>query len=524
MMNIRYCLMASAAVALSAVPNSHAAYLEQISHNVQPKTESFLSAGALSEAMLMSSGQEQKLASVCFITDTEDCHGNGFWGSTETPSTKPDGPNWDVDDPNRCLKEGYKKLICNSLQKPDNLCPYDETYFEKCVCRDNLVICTLPNIGVGATCDAKYDHCCNNSCQSGYDTSSGTCRQASSLVTACGNKCYKVLNNTCSIGQLTAPAETGGYKNKIAGYTECGNACFQSLNDNCQGGYVKNKETGKCYETGVIYTAYGSACYKEKACCDDTCSGYRTVPTTSQCRLGYTSGKTGCGNDCYTCRTCIPCAGYTSVPTSSQCKWGYKTNYYDNGCNNPCYTCKPCTSPACSLGGTRGYSNSIGAYNYKDACAESCYIPCGNCMVGALVSSDSYGAVSCSARPETGKTSIGVIYEMVGTGNSCSFKVFALSNISASNWSNVSNQVSAFQAGGVGGWRMPAKSELASLPSTSLSTLASYGVRFGMFDQYWTTDSCSGLGYPCRWTVIIGGSSQMQAETASKYGRPVKTF
>ncbi len=370
MMNIRYCLMASAAVALSAVPNSHAAYFEQISHNVQFKTESFLSAGALSEAMLMSSGPKQKLASICFITDTEDCQGRGF----VSPGDYPDLPkNPDIIDPNpeyRCDKEGYKKLVCNSLQKPDNFCPYDETYFEKCVCRDNLVTCTLPNIGVGATCDGKYDHCCNNSCQSGYDTSSGTCRQASSLVTACGNKCYKILNNTCTSGQISASPETGGYKNKIVSYTECGNPCFQSYNDNCQSGYVKAKESGKCYETSVLYTEYGTTCHKEKPCCDDTCSGYKqnTAPSSSQCPWGSTRTTTGCGSTCYTCTPCNNCNGYNET-SSSACPHGA------DACNNQClgrtmYKCRPCVPNRCIPGICTTSAEGGDSYYNASECAR----------------------------------------------------------------------------------------------------------------------------------------------------------
>ncbi len=262
-----------------------------------------------------------QLASVCFITDTGECQGNSFGDGEDYPAGG--RPDWTLDNNKKCREEGYTLTSCFSVQTPFNHCPYNENIFEKCVCKPGLVFCppgqtgvgescdgkyascqcdpklvscnalqngqgascggkfercvckpslvtcTEPSVGVGEACNGKYVSCCSNACQSGYDLNNGICRQLSSIKTECGNKCYKILDNTCKSGSLSAPAESGGYKNKIVSYTDCSNPCFQSFNDNCPSGYVKTKAGSKCYETTVKYTAYGSPCYKEISCCDE---------------------------------------------------------------------------------------------------------------------------------------------------------------------------------------------------------------------------------------------------------------
>ena len=93
-------------------------------------------------------------AKVCFVTDTEDCSGYKF----------------NIDNKASCEKEGYKLTSCPELMKPANYCPYDHSFFEKCVCMDGLVTCSPPYQGVGKSCGGKFKSCCNT-CP-GYDYSS----------------------------------------------------------------------------------------------------------------------------------------------------------------------------------------------------------------------------------------------------------------------------------------------------------------------------------------------------------------
>ena len=113
-------------------------------------------------------------ASVCFITDARNCSGNKY-GGANTPDNSSSGgiPNgnssgssssggdedWTIDNRKRCELEGYKLTSCPALKVPQNYCPYDISYFEKCVCKAGLVTCTKPYYGVGESCDGKYASC-----------------------------------------------------------------------------------------------------------------------------------------------------------------------------------------------------------------------------------------------------------------------------------------------------------------------------------------------------------------------------
>lgn len=49
-------------------------------------------------------------ANVCFITDTEDCRGYEFSGANSPDDTSPGGgtpDDWELDNDNRCVLEGY---------------------------------------------------------------------------------------------------------------------------------------------------------------------------------------------------------------------------------------------------------------------------------------------------------------------------------------------------------------------------------------------------------------------------------
>ena len=67
------------------------------------------------------SGKEQKVASVCFITDTGNCSGDRF-GNTETPGGgngggTPNGNDPDYDTiPEQCRDAGYTKTSCPTGQ------------------------------------------------------------------------------------------------------------------------------------------------------------------------------------------------------------------------------------------------------------------------------------------------------------------------------------------------------------------------------------------------------------------------
>ena len=72
----------------------------------------------------------------------------------------------------------YTLRSCPNLQVPYNLCPYDNSWFEKCVCDPNLVECTKPYYGVGEDCNGKYTSCQldnQHACEENGYTQSGAC-------------------------------------------------------------------------------------------------------------------------------------------------------------------------------------------------------------------------------------------------------------------------------------------------------------------------------------------------------------
>ena len=522
---------------------------------------------------LTPAGAPRLLASVCFITDTGACAGNTFGGGGSEEYPSGGQPDWNNDQDKKCALEGFHLTSCNSVQEPSNRCPYNENIFEKCICKPglvscsagqtgvgescggkyssckcrtdliscnslqngqdascggkyescickpSLVTCTAPNIGVGETCGGKYASCCNNTCQSGYDLNNGSCRQASSIVTGCGNKCYKILSNSCKSGQLSAPAESGGYKNKIVSYTECGNPCFQSYNDNCPSGYVKTKESGKCYEATAKYTDYGTACYKEKACCTNSCT-LSSCPTNGNCSFEACSGKY-CLNSCQSGydksgNTCIRnCNDYnfdcTRDPqpypegtgivggSGASCNGKYKTCQ----CYQSSYTFSPDGNVCCPQGTSwnfryrmcRADCKSNGMYDSAQSgmiCSQTTISPstggilsCYKCSPSPCGSGTGVydGYYCCNGKP-VGVQSGGIIVAITGSGiTSHSEGASACSNYSSC------------------GGRLPTLSELSSIYSNLSeinSKLSAYGSKIdskgdgssAYTHSFWSSDYC----------------------------------
>ena len=87
-----------------------------------------------------------QLVATCFVTDTSACSGNEFSGNNAdddghgAPGGPGDGDDYELDNKERCNKEGYYLTSCPDGQEGSGFCPYDSTYFEKCVssCPSNL--------------------------------------------------------------------------------------------------------------------------------------------------------------------------------------------------------------------------------------------------------------------------------------------------------------------------------------------------------------------------------------------------
>ena len=194
------------------------------------------------------------VANVCFVTDTGECRGNEFGaGNSPDPVSPPPGssgssgssssssgssssgssssgssssggdecdPNdaWCIDNQKRCDWEGYLKTLkdCNEVQVPHNYCPYDRTYFEKCVCDPTLISCPSPLQGVGRECNGKYRTCkCPDnfqSCECGPAAGAIACTwNGRTTYSGCKACCTPYSDETgCSCGTYSCSDGCGG--------------------------------------------------------------------------------------------------------------------------------------------------------------------------------------------------------------------------------------------------------------------------------------------------------------------------
>ena len=252
-----------------------------------------------------------KLAAACFVTDTTNCSGNEFAGNNADednggvpPGGQGDSDDYDLDNAERCRQEGYTQTSCPEGQKPANTCPYDSTYFEKCVssCPSNYVTCEPPYYGVGEACDGKYASCekdTERACQElnpGYVDECGTGQQLS--------------DDRCS------------YDNT---YGTCCNACAGYDNTTIPDGYVQDGES--C--TGCD----GQEHYKIKP---NPCDGFMDCGS-----MGGETGAKTCLSGTTTmydnCKACPNLGEYTSCPSCTICQYEECSGlWYTTGCATNC--------------------------------------------------------------------------------------------------------------------------------------------------------------------------------------------
>ena len=195
-----------------------------------------------------------------------------------------------------CREIGYGQSgSCPALQTPNKRCPYDNSYYDKCVCRSDLVTCVSPQVGVGSSCGGKYESC---QCPGSYrECECGGASGASS----------------CTINGVTK-------------YSSC-KACCDSNNPNwCD---VHRTCHGDCCSDGTIEP------------CDTRCGGSGCCTPKSNetgCQYGTYACDNGCGGSRLCCKVCDPedrtcqCPGYvycgdTKTGSGASCKAGDKTFY-----------------------------------------------------------------------------------------------------------------------------------------------------------------------------------------------------
>ena len=311
-------------------------------------------------------GEKIKLAAACFVTDTTNCSGNEFAGNNadEDDGGVPPGggDDYELDNDKRCEEEGYLLTSCPEGMKPYNFCPYDNTYFEKCVssCPSDYVTCEEPYHGVGEACDGKYASCECTPCGSGYDYTTipeGYVQDGEACLDCDGKTKYKIKPNPCD------------------GYMDCGDMGSEIGAGTCQSGNETLYDNCK----SCPYECSLSSCPDNYTCTKEECSG---MYCKSGCQSGYDW-------DAAT-QTC-----------TEQC--AYKCTL--DSCPSP-FTCdyEECSGKYCKIGCQSGYDWDAATQSCTEQCAYKCTLdscPSGfvcekeecsgkYCKIGCAVSSKWY--------------------------------------------------------------------------------------------------------------------------------------
>ena len=186
------------------------------------------------------------------------------------------------DDAKACKEDGYGQTAqCSSVQTPNKKCSYNSGYYDKCVCRSDLVTCTYPQSGVGEACGGKYASC---QCPGAYK--SCECGGAAGATSCTVN------------GQTT--------------YSDCKSCCNSSSSNWC---WVHSTCHGDCCSDGTIDS------------CDERCGG-SGCSSSGGSDSGSSGSGSGSGNNGSGGNTCVPELVWGTVYTSYSCGCtGYLKDY-----------------------------------------------------------------------------------------------------------------------------------------------------------------------------------------------------
>ena len=276
--------------------------------------------------------EEIKTAATCFVTDTSNCSGNEFSGNNadDNGHGAPGGPgdgddDYELDNEERCKKEGYTMTSCPEGQEGSNFCPYDSSYFEECVnsCPSNYVTCEKPYYGVGEACDGKYASCekdTERACQElnpGYVDECGTGQQLSDDRCSYDNT-YGTCCNTCAGYDYTSIPD--GYVQDGESCTGCDGQEHYKIKPNPCDGYMDCGSMGP--DTGA------KSCLSGSTTMYDNCKPCPNLGTLTSCPSPFTCTYEDCSNRYY----------------KSGCQSGYDWNQSAKSCTQQCsdnykYTC-----------------------------------------------------------------------------------------------------------------------------------------------------------------------------------------
>ena len=243
------------------------------------------------------SPDEMQLAAVCFVTDMSECEDNIF-GNSSNP------PDYDLNDAERCRKEGYTLTSCAAGETPEGFCIYNKAYFARCVCPAGYKICEPPYYGVGAACGGKYASCeedteraCKelnpeftDTCQDGWKVDPNNICEYDATYGKCCNLCDGYDSTTIPEGYIQdgeACLDCNGqtkYKVKVNpcdGFQDCGSMGGEAGAETCQSGdVIKYNNCKPCPNLGKYTT-----CPQGMICEYEECSGLWYMTT---CQNNYT--------------------------------------------------------------------------------------------------------------------------------------------------------------------------------------------------------------------------------------------
>ncbi len=349
------------------------------------------------------SQKEVKLAAVCFINDTENCNGAEFSNtenSSGNGSSSGGTPDYDLNDAERCRKEGYTLTSCAAGEIPDGYCIYDNKYFSKCTCPSGFKTCEPPYYGVGDACGDKYLYCekdteraCKElnseytqTCQSGWKIDPNNACEYDETFGKCCNLCEGYDYTSIPEGYIAdgdACVDCNGtkkYKIKINpcdGFLDCGSMGGDTDAQTCMSGsQIKYDNCKPCPNLGTL-----SSCPVGAKCTFEACSNLYYI---TSCKTNYTlsNGNCICKNTFkYTCKgtgyskgsgtacggkykSCVCASGYSWIkgkcvscdssfrftctglyesPSGAECNGKYSSCYCSNGyewdgssCEDPC--------------------------------------------------------------------------------------------------------------------------------------------------------------------------------------------
>ena len=383
-------------------------------------------------------GREEKgdnkniqLASVCFVTDTNDCSGNRFanadgednghgapgGGDSGNDADNGNQDDYDLDNAERCKKEGYNKTSCLPGEVSANTCPYDSTYFEDCTCPSGYTTCTPPYYGVGTACGNKYASCgkdTERACQElnpGYVDECGTGQQLSSDRCSYDSS-YGTCCNTCAGYDYTSIPD---------GYVQNGEACVDC---NGQPKYkIKPNPCDGFLDCGSMGPDTGATtCLSGTTTKYDNCKPCQNKGTLTNCPSPYTCTYEECSGRYY----------------KSGCKSGYDWNSSNQTCTAQCSSSYKYT---CSGTGYAGGSGTACGGKYKSCKCSSGYFWGGSgcvkgndCMKGSEIGYILYSDMTRSKNLISGKTPIGVVVCSYADGGG---QAMALKSIGRYTWTTL---------------------------------------------------------------------------------------